>query len=91
MLVRSDWRRAGVGDTTGVEPNGTYGTHETYVIWAEVGRNYPATGLEEDHLSLITSHLSPLTLESHGFEHEIEVGEAARVGVANVQQQVAAK
>ena len=73
-----------MGDTTGVEPNGTYGTHETYVIWAEVGRSYPATGLLEDHLSPLTNHFSPLTLGSHGFEHEIEVGDAARVGVANV-------
>jgi hypothetical protein len=77
VLVRSDWWRVGVGDTTGVEENETYGTHETYVIWAEVGRSYPATGLLEDHLS-------PLTLGSRSIEHEIEVGDAARVGVANV-------
>jgi len=41
-----------------MEANGTYGTHETYVIWAEVGRSYPATGLMKDHLSPLTNHFS---------------------------------
>jgi hypothetical protein len=54
------------------------------VIWAEVERSYPATVLVEEDLSLLTNHFSRFTVESQGFEHEIEVGEAARVGVANV-------
>ena len=81
----------GVRDAGGVESNGTYGTHETYVIWAESGRSYSATGLVEDYLSPLTSHFSPLTLESRSLEHEIEISETARVGVANVHHQVAAK
>jgi|HubBroStandDraft_4_1064222.scaffolds.fasta_scaffold1155391_1 hypothetical protein len=37
----------------------------------------------------LTSHFSHA--RSPGFEYEIEVGETALVGVANVEQQVAAK
>jgi hypothetical protein len=56
----------------------------TYEVETEVAIVREASLLAESVLSLLTNHLSLLTLRS-GFQYEIEIGEAALLRISNVQ------